>query len=287
MTTEVPITSLTGHEVEIHRYTRWNLPVDRDMLDRADQVRPKLIVYIGSNDPALMAQTSTFLRLKKIAPTVLLCHDASDNTWTPVLEAYQRADCFSLVVGIDGNVDWPQRAQDFTALTPVPAQHYRNLQPLSDRPVRFGFAGGYASPSRRNVVEHLVEHTGLIVPQRDEKYGSYPVYARFMQRCRIVLNVPWSGSDNAVQVKGRVLEAGHAGCVLLEHADSAAKNWFVADGDYAAYESKEHAVEVVQKLRADIEWMKHLALALHTRVTTEHSATIFWDKVFKGVGLHG
>lgn len=286
MTCEVPITSLAGHEVEIHRYSRASIPVDRDMLNRADQVRPKLICYIGSNDPALMAQTDTFLRLEKIAPTVMLCHDASDATWTPVLEEYKRCDAFSLVVAIDGNTAWPSRPQDYTALTPVPARHYRDLTAVGVRPVNFGFAGGYSSPSRRAIVEHLAESAGLVIPRRNEQYGSYGDYAHFLKRTKIVLNVPWSGSDNAAQVKGRVLEAGHAGCVLLEHAESAARHWFCAGGDYAIYESKEHAAEVVQRLLADPDEMERLAHALHTRVTHEHSATLFWQRVFRGVGLN-
>ena len=287
MTTEVPIISLVGHEVEIHRYTRASMPVDQGMLNVADQIRPKLIVYIGSNDPMLMASTDTFLRLKTIAPTVMLCHDASDRTWTSVLEEYKRVDAFSLVVAIDGNDTWPKRAQDFTALTPVPAQHYHDLQPLGDRPVRLGFAGGYASPSRRNIVEHLVESAGLVVPLRNERYGSYYRYADFMKRCRIVLNVPWSGSDNAVQVKGRVLEAGHAGCVLLEHIDSASQEWFQPGFDYVTYTDKENAVAQVEWLLESPDIMEEIAERFHQRVTTEHSAAVFWDKVFKGVGLNG
>lgn len=285
ITTEPVILSLTGCNLEIHRYDRNGLPVDRAILDRADQVKPDLILYTGQNNAPYMPQVETFLRLRQIAKTVLICHDGSDATWIPVLEEYHARDAFDLVVNIDGNTVWPQRPQDFTALTPIPPESYRNLSGLSDRPVDFAFAGGYSSQSRRDIVEHLLAHAGLVVPRRNEQYGSYAEYARFLRRCRIVLNVPWSGSDNAVQVKGRVLEAGMAGCCLLEHETSAARHWFNAGIDYAVYRDREDAVDVVEGLLAAPDHMQHLADKLHARVTTEHAPAKFWAEVFKGVGL--
>ena len=41
----------------------------------------------------------------------------------------------------------------------------------------------------------------------------------------MVLNTSWTGSDRH-HIKGRVLEAGWAGCALLEQAESPIAKWF-------------------------------------------------------------
>jgi len=283
MTTEATISSLAGYDTTIYRYDKGPIPPDREMLNTASQAAPDVILHLGQNGGPFMASERALRYLKDIAPSVELVFDGSDTTWLKLLTEYRDNDTFSLTVNIDGNADWPGSQRGLTLLTPVPARHYRDLPGLLGRPVTFGFAGGYSSRSRREIIEHLVANAGLSIPRRNEQYGSYAHYANFLKQTKIVLNMPWSGSDNAVQVKGRVLEAGHAGCVLLEHKDSAARHWFNAGIDYAVYDSKEHAVEQVKALLADPDWMEQLAHALHTRVTTEHSAAVFWSKVFGAI----
>ena len=122
MTTEATmegLASLHRHEIFTYSYDRNGIPVDHGMLRIAEQIRPNVLLYIGQNNDPFLASESTFLKLKAICPTVLLCFDASDKTWTPILESYRDHDVFSLIVSIDGNDSWPQREIDFTALTPV------------------------------------------------------------------------------------------------------------------------------------------------------------------------
>ena len=121
MLTEPVIAGLESlHEVVVYRYDRHGVPVDHGMIAVAERERPDVTVYCGQNSGHFMASVSTFVRLRSICPTVLICHDGSDKTWTRVLQQYHDAEAFSVIVNIDGNPDWPQRANiDLTALTPV------------------------------------------------------------------------------------------------------------------------------------------------------------------------
>lgn len=286
MTTESVITgldSLGEHTAHVFRYDRCGFPVDRGMLDMADRMRPDVILYIGQNNRPFLAANDTFKRLKKIAPMVMLAFDASDRTWTDIMRSYCEEDCFTLMVNIDGCDDWPKREQDFTALTPTNPEFYREQIPLLERPIKFAFAGGYSSQSRREIVEYLAKHAGLVIPPRNELYGSYQRYADFMCQTQIVLNVPWSGSDNASQVKGRVLEAGWAGCVLLDHESTAAKDWFRSGLDYVPYKTPSDAADAVTQLLSDQEWMQKLAVHHQRIVRVAHSPAVFWRNVFQRI----
>lgn len=271
--------SLERHDITTVVYN--HLPsIDGGFLDAVDNVRPDVVLYLGNNDPRLMASNRTFQKMRKLAKTVLLAFDASDATWTPVLESYRNEECFSLTVNIDGNDNWPKGSRDYTALTPTDPRPYRDQTHLGERPVRFGFAGGYSSPSRAEIVNYLRAEAGLVVPKRDEVYGSYRAYARFMASCQFVLNVPFSGSDNAKQVKGRVIEAGMAGCVLLEMTGAATENWFDSALDYARYTSKEHILDLLAELQHFPGAADMLATNLYTQVRKNHAPEVFWAKLF-------
>lgn len=115
--------SLGTHEVIVH-WMGHNGPVDRGALDAADHHRPDIIIYTGENGGCLMVTTATLRRLRTYAPTVFMCHDASDRTWTTFLDDFIRNDVFSTMVSIDGNPSWNHRPQDITALTPHDPRFY-------------------------------------------------------------------------------------------------------------------------------------------------------------------
>ena len=156
---------------------------------------------------------------------------------------------------------------------------------LKDRLIPFGFCGGCASPSRWEIIGWLVDNAGLQIKPREEVYGTYARYAAFMQECAITISVPFSGSDNSRQVKGRVLESGLARTVLLDHVSSAAKNYFTPGLDYIEYENREHAAELVKMLLANLDKAQQVANNMHKRVREEHSPAIFWQRVFDAVGV--
>jgi hypothetical protein len=281
---EAGLLALSEYETTICKFDRMGVPPDIQMLNAADKIKPDVAIIIGQHDGPYRASTSTFLALKKKCPTVLLVFDGGEALWKPRLEEYRDRNAFSLVVNIDGNMEWTHPDKHWTTITPTAPHFYRNRPPLSNRPVRFGFAGGYSSSKRREIVEYLVEKAGLVIPRRNETYGSYQAYADFMCSCRIVLNIPFTGTETGVQVKGRVMEAGMAGCVLLEHVDSAAQHWFKPWTDYACYSSKEEAVEIVSDLLGDPKEMTRLATNLHQRVQ-QYVPKLFWQRVMKEAGV--
>ena len=75
--------------------------------------------------------------------------------------------------------------------------------------------------------------------------SSYKEAAQYMANVRIMPNFAQTGSYERMHVKGRVIEAGLAGCLLLEQADSPTRDWFEAGVDYLPYQSMGQAKEIV------------------------------------------
>jgi hypothetical protein len=269
------------HDVAVCWYDY--LQPDHDLLDAAYDFRPDIILYTGMADWNKTPSLSTFRRLRKYAPIVHISGDLSDPPYDPYLKRYGEDGTFDLTVNIDGNDEWNRHgAKGITLLSPTAPQFFEGAKPLCERSIDFGFAGGLGSPSRREIVEHLQKEAGLVVKPYDNRWGSYADYARFLMDCKIVLNIPFSGSDAVRQVKGRVLEAGLAGCVLLDHVESASSHWFTPCFDYLVYSGKEHAADAV---KVGESLLQKFAYHLSTKVREEHSPDRFWGRVFSEVGL--
>ena len=96
---------------------------------------------------------------------------------------------------------------DWTTLTPVDGRAF-NTGLRKD--TLFGFSGNVGSMSGRGeVVKSLEWFGGLKVLQRNDT-RNYLDHARFVSRCRILLNVSKTGSGQTDHIKGRVLEAAAA-----------------------------------------------------------------------------
>lgn len=271
-----------GHGVQVFHYMHRD---ERNLLDIADRHKPDVVIYLGMATWDKTPSPKTFARLRKTCPVIHLSGDLSDPPWFPFLEKYRECDSFSRTVNIDGNPNWPSGPRDLTLLSPTAPHFFVGQRPLAERPIPFGFAGSYSSPSRKEIIEHLVSHAGLRLKPYDHRYGTYQQYAGFMTSCQIVPNVPISGSDAVRQVKGRVLECGEAGCVLLDHEDSWAKHWFKPWTDYAVYHSKKDATEIAINLQRAPFTATALVLAsnLQRRVLEEHSPEKFWTKVLSNL----
>lgn len=271
-----------GHESPIHWYDR-SYPCDRGCLDAADRERPDVIIYTGMAAWEKTPTIDTFRRLGKTAPIIHISGDLSDPPYIPYLEVYNEAKCFWRSVNIDGNDEWPKGPNDITTLSPIAPQFFTGAKPIAERPINFGFAGGYSSPSRQEIINPLVAHAGLVLKPYDHRYGTYQAYADFLMKCKIVLNIPFSGSDAVRQVKGRVLESALAGCCLLDHAESKARKWFRLPIEFISYETPEQAAEIVRILATDPITMQWTSDNLRRRVLTEHSPDVFWPRVFQGL----
>ncbi len=234
----------------IHRtFDPWGEPNDKDILQTARDTAPDVIFYVGGDEAPALPSHDTFRALRGIAPLVHLCWDATDKPWHDVLRAYRQGECFNLQVALDGGTDSPV---DMATLTPVDPRPYRN------RSVRFrrcAFAGqnvaerttygqSYQHP-RWNVLMPLVKR-GL-VEYRERNDGPYSDYADYIMGCQILLNISHTGTGKAHHVKVRVVEAGFAGCALLEMRDAPTTDW-IPEELLFLYSTTEEAAAVIQSM---------------------------------------
>lgn len=110
-------------ELHVLWYEKYGDQLNNVILNAADNLEPDLIVYEGQNGGAFPSE-EILRTLHRDFPLVMLCHDASDVTWRPLLELYKAMDTFSVVCNIDGNDEWVKREVDFTCLTPTWSGYY-------------------------------------------------------------------------------------------------------------------------------------------------------------------
>lgn len=198
-----------------------------------------VIFYVGAYHAPGNPRPSAFRAARSFAPLVNLCSDAADDPWHGVLREYARQECFDLQVAIDGAEGVPV---DLSVLTPVSPQMFRRR---AVRSIRIGFSGSI-SHRRAGLIETL-ERFGGLVTRRRAKLDGYDEHARFLRRCRLCLNFSSTGSGRRHHIKGRVLEAGWAGCALLEPEDSPFVSWFPEDARIS-YASPREAAALLNEL---------------------------------------
>lgn len=296
---------LDGAEVRSLRYTnrsgregtRFPGLMDEPIVQQAAEWRPDVIVYIGSRWGELV-EIPNLLRLREIAPTVHICSDAADPPWWDLLEEYDRAQCFALQVAIDGNKNWPLEGKPggLTSLTPFkPARFPDPPIPHVERTMQFGYGGnlggskpkkmrGY-KPSNRWLAIEALRELGMAIRQRNDEPQSYQKYADFLSQCRVVANFPWTGTEVAMQVKGRVVEVGLAGAVLLERRGAPTADWFELGVDFLDWGSPAEAIEIVRRIAVNPEETQAMGLRFRERVIAEHGPARFWGRIFDRIGL--
>ena len=196
-----------------------------------------VIFYIGAHEAAGNPKWATLNALRSIAPSVLLCSDAADQPWHKTIEAYRRHQCFDLYVSLDGARDAPV---DLATLTPVDPSVFS----ARERDIRCGFSGTVGRwNTRSEMVNALMWFGGLTVRRRAREDG-YQEHGDFLSRCCMLINTSWTGTGQAHHIKGRVLEAGFAGCALLEYADSPIGEWF-PQGCWMPWRTPPEAAEII------------------------------------------
>lgn len=210
-------------------------------IEIAAETKPEIIFYIGACEAPGNPTIATFVALRAIAPSVNICSDAADRPWHRVLEFYRKRGCFDLQVSIDGATEAPV---DLATLTPVDPRPFAG-QGLRD--IRCGFSGTVGRWNQRSeTVKALAWFGGLTVRDRGG-VDSYEDHARFLKRCRMVLNISFTGTGHAHHVKGRVLETGWAGGCLLESEGSPIAEWF-PEGCWISYRDPPHAAHLIATL---------------------------------------
>lgn len=214
---------------------------DQTIIDAIASAKPDVIFYIGAMRGSGNPRVETYQELRRIAPMVNFCSDASDRPWHPVLATFARMKCFDLQVGIDGPNDAPV---DLSTLTPVDVRPF-DIDVAKD--IRFGFSGSVGRWNGRSEIVKSLEWFGGLEVRHRQSGDTYRDHVRFLKRCQIVLNISLTGSGQRHHIKGRVLEAGWAGCALLESDGSPIGNWFPSDC-YMTYRDPKEAADIVREI---------------------------------------
>lgn len=258
------------------------------MLRRARETRPDIAFYIGPNVGRGAPKPATLKAMRDICPFVNLCCDATDSPWHGPLKYYRAEGCFDLQVSLDGAIDAPV---DHATLTPVRVGPFEApvgrvdisagngiaRRRRGDRDIHFGFSGN-TTGKRREIIAALRLFGGLTC----KPHGlSYEEHAAFMTRCRMILNVSYTGSGERHHMKGRVLEAGWARACLLEHADSPIGHWFPKDC-YVAYRSAKEAAEIARDITDGI--IEKTAARLAEEVRARFTPRQIYTEILERVG---
>src|SRR6266702_693972 len=146
-----------GHHVLIEQYDNRPHYLHSDIIDIARAYKPDFIVYAGAVEqyhkrPVLTIDS--LLKLKNIAPTILICGDGRDERWWDLLFEYDARHCFNLLVNIDGSFETPIAEFDngLVLLTPIDPRFFK-LKPWADRSVEFGMVGRCYGPDRQVILD--------------------------------------------------------------------------------------------------------------------------------------
>lgn len=238
----------------------------------AEQHKPEVIFYIGACNAPGNPRPATLAGLRSFAPTINLCSDAADKPWHPVLAGMRTRGCFDLQVSIDGARNSPV---DMATLTPVDP---RPFQVETERDIRCGFSGSVGRWNERSEVVKALEWLGGLTVRERQGSGAYEDHARFLRRCRMLLNSSFTGTGHAHHVKGRVLEAGWAGCALLESEGSTIGDWFPADC-YLTYRDPKEAAEIIASL--DDSTISRMATRLSEEVRSRFHPSMIYGSILK------
>ena len=273
-----------GHEVQVVQYDDRPHARHGEFVERATAFAPEFIVYVGAYAPSHgrpVLQPNIFRRLREVAPLILLCGDAADSPWWPVLEEYHQKQCFTAMVAIDGSVDTPiaRYPEGITLLTPTDPRSFHS-RPWEQRTIKLGMIGG---TGHRDKLIRSLQDRGLLDYRPGPVGRSYHDYAQMMCVTKITLNCAETGTGKHLHVKGRVIEAGFAGSAVLEVKGSPLSNWFKPGVDYFEYTGLQDIVELLETVPDEV--FRDQASRLHAGMVTQHGPKVFWDKVLSKAGL--
>jgi len=237
-----------------------------------DRHRPDVLAYFGINGSVDCPHTGYLRGLRARCRLVHVCFDAPCHEWWPLLEEYKKGETFDLQVSITGRDPFC----DWATLTPSDPELF-SPKPGNVRDIDVGFAGSWTGEDTRWKI--LGPLGDFVTKQRREapmKPTAY--YADFLRRCRASINVAEvGGTVKAKHVKGRVVESGLAGCMLLEQAGSPTKEWFTVGSDYLEYEGPEDIRRIVSD-----PGFRNQAAELGGRLREKmaaHHPRFFWQRV--------
>lgn len=295
---------------------------DDEILEVAREMSPDVIFYIGANEGSGIPVVETFLALRDLAPLINLCCDAGDWPWHNPLRHYEEAGCFDLQVALDGSRDAPVDLATVTPVDPspyaqsgprtvrcgfsggvaprdriVPAEvRIPNRRPprvFKKRPANV--LPAWPSPSKKvriitaepqtardHVIWNLGDAEECVTVRRRSLISLYSDHAAFMLSCQLIINFSATGTGTMHHIKGRVLEAGWAGCALLESKGSPIAKW-LPEGSYFIFCDVDHARSLIDRL-TDEEIMASAAL-LSRHVRENYHPRQIYGEILERAGL--
>lgn len=218
---------------------------------------------------------------------IFYCCEASNPDWWPKLDAIK--DAVDLIVNVDGNDAYKGA---FTTLAIYGRNAYRVEKSFGSRPMPAGFCGGW-DPNGPTLRSQLLRHFDrekvrlgayplFVNYPFIENPGTYQLYADFLKNTKFVVNASGSAGDKSHHVKGRVLEAGMAGCCLLEDNKSPIGNWFSEDC-YFKYNEPWDCEMLIREL-LDSPEAERRALNLAKEVREKYNPEKLWQQIFERCG---
>lgn len=100
-----------------------------------------------------------------------------------------------------------------------------------------------------------------------------------------MLNHPDTGTGTSQHVKGRVLEAALAGCILFELRGSPTEQWFIPHVDYLPYDGPDDLIANLDWIAKNPDKAETMARRLQEKVRFEHSPAVFWAAIKARLGF--
>lgn len=286
--------ALGGNEVKTYVYNHagqgWpsGHQLDQQIVTNAREYSPDIIVYVGACAGNIPSPDCFRTLRTTIAPTIHFCSDAADKPWWPRLEEYMKTKAFNVQVALDGAPEWPRADNHVTALTPLDPKRFPNpIKPHAERSIYFGFAGNPGNRNRKSSFDRMAAF-GLKHRIRKPCTGdtaksaaSYQEAADFMSDTRIMPNYAWTGSYERFHVKGRVVEAGWAGCLLLEHEDSPARNFFKPGEDFLTWKEPQDIRPLLERFKDNPIETEQFGARLRKKVEEHHCPQKFWGRIME------
>jgi len=244
---------------------------DWQLVEAVEKMRPDITLYIGAAKAPGLPRHPALRQMRAVAPLVNIVSDAADGPWWPMIGMYRTKGCFDLQVSIDGANNSPV---DLVTLTPVDGRPFEGEQ---KRDIRCGFSGNIGRWNERSEVVRSLEWFGGLTLREGGK--GYEDHVDFMKRCRIILNISFTGTGHAHHIKGRVLEAGWAGCALLESEGSPIAEWF-PEGCWIPYDGPRHAKYLLDTLTDDE--IDTAAANLAKAVRENYTAAQIYGRIIEG-----
>lgn len=253
---------------------RWDVP-GFDPVGAVQRYKPELVVFIGGSPGHIfLPRPEALAEANKIVSMVLICCDAGDDPWWPLLDEYYNKYSFSIQIGIDGSINSPIYKNGYGLVYPIPLDPALFPQsPYQSRPNRVGFAG---SIGERAPMINTLKDRGLLTLLDGYPFRPYSELTRFYSTCKFVVNDPHTGSGKRMHVKARVMEAALAGCVLLEPVGSPVSLWFDPGEDYLEWNDFDQLCELAS---GDGSKLEAMAVRFRKKALERYSAPVFWRRI--------